>query len=260
MLLVATAAIALAPLTFFPKAKTVLFRPHWIPSIMKNFNLNVVLSALATLAPLASRSAAASADEPAVELSPFVVNSSKDTGYQATSTLAGTRLDTPLRDLGASISIYTKDFLSDIGATNTNDLLIYSPGMDAGGPGGNFSGATSDIIASPVSANPYRENPQSVSRARGLGAPTTTRNFFNTVINIDSYNTERVTVLRGPNAALIGVSSPAGIVDTTLAEADLRRHRNSISVRVDNNGGVRGIADFNRVLVKDRLAARLIGL
>jgi outer membrane receptor protein involved in Fe transport len=229
---------------------------------MRNFNsiLSALLPALAILAPLASRSAAASADEPAVELSPFVVNSSKDTGYQATSTLAGTRLDTPLRDLGASISIYTKDFLSDIGATNTNDLLIYSPGMDAGGPGGNFSGATSDIIASPVSANPYRENPQSVSRARGLGAPTTTRNFFNTVINIDSYNTERVTVLRGPNAALIGVSSPAGIVDTTLAEADLRRHRNSISARVDNNGGVRGIADFNRVLVKDRLAARLIGL
>ena len=43
-----------------------------------------------------------------------------------------------------------------------------------------------------------------------MGSPTPTRNFFNTPISIDSYNTERVTVLRGPNAALIGVSSPAG--------------------------------------------------
>src|SRR6185436_144717 len=80
-----------------------------------------------------------------VELSPFVVNEGKDNGYQAASTLAGTRLDTPLKDLGAAISIYTKDFLSDIGATSANDFLIYATGMEAAGPGGNYSGATDDI-------------------------------------------------------------------------------------------------------------------
>ena len=58
------------------------------------------------------------APEEVVALSPFIVTSDKDTGYAATNTLAGTRLNTPVKDLGASISIYTKDFLDDIGATN----------------------------------------------------------------------------------------------------------------------------------------------
>ena len=195
-----------------------------------------------------------------IEMSPFVVDSTKDTGYAATSTLAGTRLDTSLKELGASISIYTKTFLEDIGATNANELLIYAPGMDAGGPGGNYSGTTADALAPAVSVNSYRENPQGATRSRGMGSPTPTRNFFNTPINIDSYNTERVTVLRGPNAALIGVSSPAGIVDSSLAEADLNRNKNTVTVRVDDNGGLRNILDFNRVLIPGKLAGRVIGL
>jgi hypothetical protein len=52
--------------------------------------------------------------ETTVVLNPFVVNTEKDTGYAASSTLAGTRLNTPIADLGASISILTKDFLDDI--------------------------------------------------------------------------------------------------------------------------------------------------
>lgn len=198
--------------------------------------------------------------DPVVSLSPFVVNSTKDNGYQATSTLAGTRLNTDLQDLGASISIYTKDFLEDIGATNTADLLIYATGMEAAGPGGNYSATADNAVASAVSTNGYREDPDSTNRARGLASPTKTRDFFNTFISIDSYNTERLTMVRGPNSALIGVGSPAGTVDTSLARADLRRNRNSISARIDDNGGLRSIADFSRVLVPNKLAARLIGL
>src|SRR2546429_318795 len=54
-----------------------------------------------------------------IELSPFVVNEERDTGYAATDSLAGTRLRTPLKDIAASVSVITKDFLNDIGATNS---------------------------------------------------------------------------------------------------------------------------------------------
>src|SRR5690349_16170225 len=83
--------------------------------------------------------------EPIETLSPFVVQTSRDTGYQATSTLAGTRLNTPVKDLAASISIYTKDFIEDVGATSSSDLLIFATGTDAAGAGGNYSGANNDI-------------------------------------------------------------------------------------------------------------------
>ncbi|MDP3070996.1 MAG: hypothetical protein Q8N18_11950, partial [Opitutaceae bacterium] len=93
--------------------------------------LGLILASLplaAQTAPTANRAASEGETDKAIELSPFVVQSEKDTGYQAASTLAGTRLNTPVKDLGASISIYTKDFLTDIGATNSSDLLIFATG------------------------------------------------------------------------------------------------------------------------------------
>lgn len=195
-----------------------------------------------------------------IELSPFVVNSSKDTGYQAASTLAGSRLNTPLKDLGASISVYTKDFLEDIGATNANELLIYATGMEAAGSGGNFSGATNDINAAQVVGDTVRSNPQSGSRTRGLSAPNFTRGFFNSVIPTDSYNIQNITVNRGPNAILFGVGSPAGVVEATLLRPNLNRDSNKISIRYGNNDSVRNAVDFNRVLVGRKLGLRIAAL
>src|SRR5690348_3134189 len=66
------------------------------------------------------------ADEPIERLSPFMVTTDRDTGYQATSTLAGTRLNTKVEDLAAAISIYTKELMDDIGATSSSDLLVFA--------------------------------------------------------------------------------------------------------------------------------------
>jgi outer membrane receptor for ferric coprogen and ferric-rhodotorulic acid len=46
--------------------------------------------------------------EAAVVLNPFVVNTSTETGYAATNTLDGSRLNTALRDTPAAISVFTK--------------------------------------------------------------------------------------------------------------------------------------------------------
>lgn len=190
-------------------------------------------------------------------LSPFVVQTSKDTGYQATSTLAGTRLNTPVKDLAASISIYTKDLIEDVGATSSSDLLIYATGTDAAGAGGNFSGANNDINEPRPAGNGPRIDPQGSSRSRGLASPTFTRGYFATSIPFDSYNTGAVTVNRGPNAALFGVGSAAGIVDTALLEPEFRGNKHSVSLRYGNNDSLRASTDFNVVVVPQRAAFRL---
>ncbi len=66
--------------------------------------------------------AATGADE-AVKLTPFVVSEPEDRGYAAISTLAGTRLRTDLRDVGAAISVVTSQFMIDTGSTNLRDIL-----------------------------------------------------------------------------------------------------------------------------------------
>lgn len=194
-----------------------------------------------------------------VVLSPFSVSSDRDNGYQATSTLAGTRLNTPIKDLAASISIYTKAFLDDIGATSSNDLLIYATGMEAAGPGGNFSAFGNDLSSTAPTNDPSRVDPQgSGSRTRGLAAPTFTRDYFTTAVAFDSYNTSTVTVNRGPNAALFGVGSAAGVVNTSLVSSDLGRDSNKVVFRYGNNGSARESLDFNRVLIPKKLAARVV--
>ncbi len=42
---------------------------------------------------------------------PFTVSTAKDTGYAASETLAGTRMRTSLRDVGASLTVLTPEFL-----------------------------------------------------------------------------------------------------------------------------------------------------
>ena len=211
--------------------------------------------------PLRAPAPAKPADaEPIETLSPFVVQTSRDTGYQATSTLAGTRLNTPVKDLAASISIYTKDFIDDVGATSSSDLLIFATGMEAAGAGGNFSGANNDINEPRPNGNSARIDPQGTSRSRGLAAPTFTRGYFATWIPFDSYNTGAVTVNRGPNAALFGVGSAAGVVDTALIEPEFRGNRHSVALRYGNNDSLRATTDLNLVLLPQKAAFRLASL
>src|SRR3954469_10929805 len=85
----------------------------------------LALCALMPLAALAQTTTTTPAadEEKRVELSPFEVRTDKDTGYTATSTLAGSRLNTSLRDPPAAISVFTKEFLDDIGAINVTEAL-----------------------------------------------------------------------------------------------------------------------------------------
>lgn len=237
-----------------------LFRSHpMIPRKISTLATGFLLLSIgAAHAQTTSPTAAGAVPDESIVLSPFVVNSERDTGYAASSTLAGTRLNTPIKDLGASISVYTKDFLDDIGAVSANDLLIYATGMEAAGPGGNFSNAAgANITEANVVGDGVRNNPQGGSRARGLTTPTYTRNYFISEVAIDGYNTSSVTVNRGPNAILFGVANAAGVVDTTLLRANLKRNLNKFEFRYGNNDSLRGTLDINRVLIQDKLALRV---
>lgn len=64
-------------------------------------------------------------------LSPFEVSAASEEGtYAATSTLAGTRLNMQLKDVPASISVMSADFLRDIGATNLSAAIEYGIGTE----------------------------------------------------------------------------------------------------------------------------------
>lgn len=191
-------------------------------------------------------------------LSPFVVESGAETGYEASSTLAGTRLNTSLSDLGAPISAYTKDFLQDIGANNVSDLFVYALSTEGAGLNGNFSAT---IVADQFAdQDDSRRNPQSSNRVRGLVAADVTRDFFISQLPMDSYNVDRVDVSRGPNAILFGLGSPSGVVNSYLIKPNLGKDATKLELQYGDNDSYRTVLDFNKVLAPQKLALRVATL
>lgn len=210
-----------------------------------------------TPAAATSRNAASESDE-AIVLSPFVVQNARDRGYHASSTLAGTRLNTPLSDIGAPVSVVTKEFLQDTGVTDINQLFLYTVSTEGSGLEGNFS-ATEAAGEVPVQDS-SRARPQSATRVRGLVAVDLTRDYFLSTIPLEDYNVERIDISRGPNAILFGLGSPSGVTNGTLLKPSYRKNAFNLHLRAGDHESFRGVADANLVLVPDRVALRIATL
>ncbi|MDP3070558.1 MAG: hypothetical protein Q8N18_09730 [Opitutaceae bacterium] len=204
-------------------------------------------SLLAQVAPSAPPPRVAASNEPPVELSPFVISSTADTGWIATETLAGSRLRTDFKDVPNQIETLTKDFMQDLGLTSLDQALIYTANVEN----------AQDYI--PGTAGNQVSDPGSGGRVRGIGSGTLTRNFFKVQNPSDNYNIERATVASGPNAILFGLGSPAGILDATPARAQMR-NRYGFELSYDSEHSKRATFDANTVILPQRLALRLMGL
>ncbi|HLP02923.1 MAG TPA: TonB-dependent receptor plug domain-containing protein [Opitutaceae bacterium] len=209
--------------------------------------------ALAQAAPAAEPAETPGAtDQDVVVLSPFVVNASEDRGYVATSTLAGTRVRTNLRDVGSSISVVTEGFLRDTNSKNAESLLVYTANTEVVGQGGNFLGQGDGPFVTASALN----RPVSNTRVRGLAEADNTRDFFRSDIPWDTYNVGRVDLQRGPNSVLFGIGSPAGIVNSSINQASFRT-AHKLDVQFGSFGTWRLSGDFNQVLLPDELALRV---
>lgn len=190
-------------------------------------------SLTAQTAPAASTTAAASAKEEAVLLSPFEVRTDNDNGYTAASSLAGGRTDAPLKLTSASVSVMTAQFLDDIGSTNFRTAgewaLNWVPQLDVNtGVAGGFT-----------------------VNYRNMGSTFPSRNYFLWYVESDSYNTERYEFARGPNGVLFGDGGPGGISTTWTKRPRFDRSANAFNFRLDNYTGWRGSLDLNRPITKD---------
>lgn len=199
---------------------------------------------------------AAPADDEVIQLSPFEVRAETDRGYAATQTLAGTRIRTDLKDVGSAISVVTRDFMLDVGATDNSTLLQYTTNAEVAGVRGTYAGLGNGTSLDETNA---LRAPGSAQRVRGLAAADNTRDFFVTDIPWDSYNVDRIDIQRGPNSILFGLGSPAGIVNASTRNAEFR-NLGSVEARFGSYGSARASIDVNQELIDNVLAIRVDGL
>jgi hypothetical protein len=188
-------------------------------------------------------------------LSPFVVDASKDQGYRATNTLAGSRISTQLKDLAAPLTVVTREFLTDVAAVDINDIVSYTANTEG----------TRDFTASQSSlgrpTDDVSANPNAANRVRGLERAEITRDYFSTLTpGFDSYNLDEVTISRGPNSILAGVGHAGGIINYSPQLAGLAQNHNEASLRYGSFGDKRATLNSNFVAQKDVLAFRIAGV
>jgi outer membrane receptor protein involved in Fe transport len=245
-----------------PASAVVAPKPYQRPAMNRKLPIAAIAAWFAVLtAPAPAQNAAeptksdaAKQEEETIILSPFVVDASKDQGYRATSTLAGSRINTPLKDIGASITVVTSEFLTDVSAAGINDILSYTANTEG------FKEITPFTAGLGNPTDPGSEGSQTANRLRGLARADLTRDYFFTIgggIGFDTYNLDQVTINRGPNSILAGLGSAAGIINYSPQLAHYGRNKGELSYRFGSFGDHRATFNSNIVLKENVLAIRV---
>ena len=148
--------------------------------------------------------------------------------YGVAATRTATRTDTAIKDIPQSISVISESQIEDQALRSIADVLMYVPGATPGTGEGNRDQIT-------------------------LRGNNTTADFFVDGIRDDVqyfrdlYNSERVEILRGPNAMIFGRGGGGGVVNRVTKRAGLDPYR-EFALLGDSEGGVRLTADFNQPL------------
>ncbi len=191
------------------------------------------------------------ADE-VVALSPFEVISDNK-GYYGANTMSGTRFNSKLEDLAASITVVTKEQMQDFAMLDINDVFLYSASTEGTGTFTDFTVDRNGSVSDNVQLNPAQAN-----RVRGLNSANISLGNFETMgrTPVDPLGLDGLEISRGPNANVFGLGNPSGTVNMVAASANLTRDRSQVQFRADSYDGYRTSLDVNRVLQKGRLALR----
>ncbi|MCH6258055.1 TonB-dependent receptor plug domain-containing protein [Puniceicoccaceae bacterium K14] len=174
------------------------------------------------------------------ELSPFEVDTSGDSGYRATNTISGSRLNTKLKDIPMPIEVITEEFIDDIGATDLRESLRYSSGIltssqNDAGSNNSTVGAGGVHNAEGTTANKTNTS----YKVRGFITEATLRDGYRRQVTSDAVNVGRIEVIRGPSALLYGIGNFGGIVNY-IPKKPGDSAKNVASVSMGNNGHRRG--------------------
>lgn len=141
----------------------------------------------------------------AATLDPIKVQGAFETaGYVADASAAGTKTDALLLETPQSISVVTRRQMDDQAAQNVRQALRYTPGLTAEYRGAGGSRYDTVIYRGFGGGINYDYSYQDGMRL--LGA-----NYA--IPQIDTYNLERIEVLRGPSSVLYGQGTPGGLVN-----------------------------------------------
>lgn len=168
---------------------------------MKNYRAANRVRLLATSILLVSGNLAVAQDKPSSDQVEKVTVTGKRNYYKQDNTSTATKTDTILRDVPHSVTVITRDLIEDQDMRSMSDVVRYVPGVSMGQGEG------------------HRDAPT-------LRGNSSTADFFIDGVRDDVqyfrdlYNSERIEVLKGPNAMIFGRGGGGGVINRVSKIAD----------------------------------------
>lgn len=205
-----------------------------LPSRARAFGLS--LSAAALFAAFSNASAqtpatAKPSDDDVVKLSAFTVSTAQDQGYRASNSIAGTRSNTPIRDIPLNIQVFTKDLADDLVLFSQVDLERYNAAL----VNGNYDVHSDNTIQQAYNSFLFRGFVQNWGLRDGV------REYD----PVDTQGLARVEIVKGPAAPLYGLTYPGGVMNAITKEVDFRRNFGAIRLTAQDYSEYRGTIDAN---------------
>ena len=192
----------------------------------------VALPALASLAfAQGAAPTAAPADDDVVRLDAFNVSTERDVGYRATNSIAGTRTNTPIKDVPINIQVFTKDLADDLLIKNQVDFEAYNAALVAGG---------TDAFSDNHIQQPYEQ-----FLFRGFKQNWGLRDGVREYDPIDTQGLARVEVVKGPAAALYGLAYPGGVMNNITKVVEFGKNFTQVRLTAGGEGDYRASLDTN---------------
>lgn len=186
-----------------------------------------------------AQTAPAATKDDVVTLATFQVTTTADKGYRAGNSVSATRIDTAIKDLPFSISAFTEQFITDIGALELLDVVNFAPGVTSG-------------------AKEFTQGNNRFSIRGFDGDVTPQRNGFVGNRYVDAANIQRVEVVKGPASLLYGQITPGGTVNY-ITKRPTNKSFVNVKGQVGTDGFWRSDLDVNQVSSDGRIKVRLVG-
>ncbi len=177
-------------------------------------------------------------DDELIQLNPFEVKADQDNSYGALQSNSMTAFRIDLEKMPATAQVFTRTFLDDIAATSIQDALV------------NYSGTVFD---DPLAMPGDRNGSGGGLNVRGLpgGAPkrdglSGLHSMFRSASGYnDTFDTERVEIVQGPQSILYGAAGGGGVINQVSKRAQFGRRGGFVQTRFDQYGSKRGVLDYN---------------
>ncbi|WP_427791611.1 TonB-dependent receptor [Brevundimonas diminuta] len=175
--------------------------------------------------------------------------------------VTASKRDTRLRDFAGGIAAQTGEQLEAVGAQSNSDYLGRLPGVVFNS---GVSGQSTAVIRG-VGTTGGLDQGQGPTGWYLNDVPLTEPGYAVGIPDIDTFDLQRVEVLRGPQGTLFGSSSLGGAINYITKPADASGFDAAVEVgarsvrHADGDTGYSAKGMVNIPLIEDRLALRLVG-